>query len=59
MCSDGTVIDGIVLNTEKTPLDECGMVYKNLDVVLDILVQERIARIERRMRPVANLKGTE
>jgi len=54
----GVEIEGIVGNTEKTPLDECGHAYKDLDAVLDVLVAEGIARIEHRLYPVANLKGT-
>jgi tRNA-splicing ligase RtcB len=56
---DGVPIIGIVGNTAKTPLDECGMVYKDLDAVLDVLVQEGIAEIAHRMYPVANIKGTD
>jgi len=58
-CMDGTVIDGIVMNTERTPLDECAHAYKSLDVVLGILESEGIAKVQRRMLPVANLKGAE
>jgi tRNA-splicing ligase RtcB len=54
----GVEIEGIVGNTDKTPLDECGHAYKDLDAVLDVLVAEGIARIEHRLYPVANLKGT-
>lgn len=56
---EGVEIVGIVGNTEQTPLDECGHVYKNLDEVLSVLVQNGIAKIERRLYPVANLKGTD
>lgn len=55
----GVEVTGIVGNCERTPLDECGHVYKDLDAVLDVLVQNNIARIDRRMYPVANLKGAE
>ena len=55
----GVDITGIVGNTEKTPLDECGHVYKDLDAVLDVLVQNNIATIQNRLYPVANLKGME
>lgn len=54
---DGVEVVGIVGNTERTPLDECGHAYKDLDVVLDVLVQNNIARIDRRLFPVANIKG--
>lgn len=56
---DKVKIVGIVGNTEKTPLDECGHVYKDLDAVLDVLVQEGIATLAQRMYPVANIKGTD
>lgn len=55
----GVEVVGIVGNCDKTPLDECGHVYKDLDAVLAVLVDNNIARIERRLYPVANLKGTE
>ena len=53
----GVEIRGIVGNGRRTPLDECGHVYKDLDAVLDVLVGEGIARVERRLYPVANIKG--
>jgi len=56
---DKVEIVGIVGNTERTPLDECGHAYKDLDAVLDVLVAEGIAQIEHRLYPVANLKGTD
>ena len=49
----------IIHNTEHTPLDECGHVYKNLDAVLRVLEDEGIARVARRLYPVANIKGTD
>ena len=55
----GVEIRGIVGNTVRTPLDECGHVYKDLGAVLGVLVQNDIATIERRLYPVANLKGTD
>ncbi|HVJ88152.1 MAG TPA: RtcB family protein [Labilithrix sp.] len=53
----GVKITGIVGNTKKTPLDECGRVYKDLDEVLSVLEREGIARVAHRMYPVANMKG--
>lgn len=50
-------IKGIVGNCERTPLDECGHVYKDLDEVLSVLETEGIAKIHRRLWPVANIKG--
>ncbi|HET9929071.1 MAG TPA: RtcB family protein, partial [Polyangiaceae bacterium] len=41
----GVKVRGIVGNTERTPLDECGHVYKDLDVVLAVLEAEGIARV--------------
>jgi tRNA-splicing ligase RtcB len=55
----GVSIRGIVGNTWRTPLDECGHVYKSLDAVLQVLVDAGIGRIERRLFPVANLKGAD
>jgi tRNA-splicing ligase RtcB len=53
----GVEIEGIVGNTRKTPLDECGHVYKDLDAVLEVLEAEGIAKVARRLYPVANMKG--
>ena len=55
----GVKISGIVGNTKRTPLDECGHVYKNLDAVLSVLENEGIAKVAHRLFPVANLKGTD
>ena len=55
----GVMIRGIVGNTERTPLDECGHVYKNLDAVLGVLEAEGIAKVAHRLFPIANLKGTD
>lgn len=55
----GVEITGIVGNTERTPLDECGHVYKDLDEVLRVLEAEGIAKIAHRLYPVANIKGTD
>lgn len=54
---DKVEITGIVGNCPRTPIDECGHVYKDLDAVLAVLEDEKIARIERRLYPVANIKG--
>lgn len=55
----GVEVRGIVGNTERTPLDECGHVYKDLDEVLAVLEAEGIAQVAHRLYPVANLKGTD
>jgi tRNA-splicing ligase RtcB len=55
----GVAIRGIVGNTERTPLDECAHVYKDLDTVLRVLEDEGIARVAQRLYPVANIKGTD
>jgi tRNA-splicing ligase RtcB len=55
----GVEVTGIVGNCARTPIDECGHVYKDLDAVLSVLEAEGIARIERRLYPVANIKGME
>lgn len=56
---NGVDIEGIVSNCRNIPLDECQHVYKNLDEVLQILVEEDIAAIEHRLYPIANLKGSD
>ncbi len=55
----GVTIEGIVQNHRHTPLDECGHVYKDLDAVLAVLESAGIARVARRLYPVANVKGTD
>jgi tRNA-splicing ligase RtcB (3'-phosphate/5'-hydroxy nucleic acid ligase) len=55
----GVVIRGIVGNTPRTPLDECGRVYKDLDEVLSVLEAEDVARVAHRLYPVANIKGAD
>jgi len=55
----GVEIRGIVGNTDRTPLDECGHVYKSLDAVLRVLEGAGIARVAQRLYPVANIKGTD
>ncbi len=54
---DRTLIRGIASNCKRTPLDECGHVYKDLDEVLGVLEAEGIARVAHRLYPVANMKG--
>lgn len=56
---NGVVVEGIVGNTKKTPLDECGHVYKDLDEVLRVLEDNNIARVAHRLYPVANIKGVD
>jgi len=55
----GTDIVGIVGNMPRTPLDECVHVYKDLEEVLRVLEVEGVARVARRLYPVANLKGVD
>jgi len=50
---------GILLNTRHTPLDESGPCYKNLDDVLETVEQAGLARVERRLKPVACIKGAD
>ena len=56
---NGTQIEGVMSNHRHIPLDECGHVYKDLDSVLKVLEEEDIARVERRLYPIANVKGSE
>jgi tRNA-splicing ligase RtcB len=50
---------GILLNTRNTPLDESGPCYKNLDDVLDAVETAGLATVERRLKPVACIKGND
>lgn len=50
---------GILLNTRNTPLDESGPCYKNLDDVLETVEMAGLARVERRLKPVACIKGAD
>jgi tRNA-splicing ligase RtcB len=52
-------IEGIMINTRHTPIDECSEVYKDLDTVLNVLVEEKIAKIDRRLYPIACIKGND
>ena len=52
-------IEGIVTNHKHVPLDECSACYKDLNSVLEVLEVNGIARIDRRLFPVANLKGSD
>ncbi len=53
----GTTVRGIVRNQNKVSVDESAYAYKNLDDVLAVLEDEGIAKIDRRLFPVANMKG--
>jgi tRNA-splicing ligase RtcB len=55
----GVPIEGIVSNHRHIPLDECGHVYKDLDEVLRVLEAEKIARVDKRLFPIANIKGAD
>ena len=55
----GVPVEGIVQNHAHTPLDECAHVYKDLDAVLGVLEDSGIARVEHRLYPVCNIKGTD
>lgn len=50
---------GIVLNTRQTPIDESGPCYKDLDDVLDTIESAGLAKVHRRLRPVACIKGND
>lgn len=50
---------GILLNTRNTPLDESGPCYKNLDDVLETVEMAGLAKVERRLKPVACIKGAD
>lgn len=49
----------ILLNTRNTPIDESGPAYKNLDDVLDTVESAGLAKVKKRLRPVACIKGND
>lgn len=53
----GVVVKGIATSHPDVPLDECAHVYKDLDEVLAVLVENGVATVASRLYPVANLKG--
>jgi tRNA-splicing ligase RtcB len=55
----GVAVKGIMSNHANIPLDECCHVYKDLNTVLDVLVQNGVARLDARLYPVANIKGAD
>ncbi len=55
----GVKVEGIMSNHVHVPLDECALVYKDLDEVLAVLEAEEIALVTNRLYPVANIKGAD
>jgi tRNA-splicing ligase RtcB len=50
---------GILLNTRVTPLDESGPCYKNLDDVLSAVETAGLAKVAKRLTPIACIKGAD
>jgi tRNA-splicing ligase RtcB len=50
---------GILLNTRSVPIDESGPCYKNLDDVLDTVESAGLAKVNKRLRPIACIKGND
>jgi len=57
VCNNGDIVEGIIISSGVTPLDECGYAYKNIDDVLGVVTASGIGDIKRRLLPVANIKG--
>lgn len=53
----GVTVRGILSNCRDIPIDESRGAYKSLDAVLSVLDAAGVAAVERRLYPVANLKG--
>lgn len=49
----------ILVNTRDVPIDESGPCYKDLDQVLGVVETAGLAKIARRLRPVACIKGND
>lgn len=50
---------GVILNTRNTPLDESGPCYKDLEQVLGAVELAGLAHVDKRLRPVACIKGND
>jgi tRNA-splicing ligase RtcB (3'-phosphate/5'-hydroxy nucleic acid ligase) len=50
---------GILINTRSTPLDECHLVYKSIDSVLDSVEGAGLAKVAVMLRPRAVIKGVD
>jgi tRNA-splicing ligase RtcB len=50
---------GVILNTRNTPLDESGPCYKDLEQVLGAVELAGLAHVEKRLRPIACIKGND
>ena len=55
----GVTVEGVLSDHRHVPLDECAHVYKDLDTVLAVLEAEGIAKVARRLYPLANVKGVD
>ncbi|MBX5481235.1 MAG: RtcB family protein [Myxococcaceae bacterium] len=49
----------ILLNTRQTPLDESGPCYKELEEVLQTVERAGLAKVHKRLRPIACIKGAD
>ena len=47
----------VLLNTRQTPIDESGPCYKDLDSVLAAVELAGLAKVTKRLRPIACIKG--
>lgn len=56
---DSVSIEGVLVNSRHVQLDECDEVYKDLDDVLNVLTSEKIAKLDKRLYPVMNIKGSD
>ncbi len=50
---------GVILNTRNTPLDESGPCYKDLEQVLGAVELAGLAHVEKRLKPIACIKGND
>jgi tRNA-splicing ligase RtcB len=49
----------ILLNTRSVPIDESGPCYKNLDDVLETVEMAGLAKVHKRLKPIACIKGAD
>jgi tRNA-splicing ligase RtcB len=53
----GVEVESILTNTRNVPIDECIDCYKNLDKVLEAVELAGLAKVQKRLFPIAVIKG--
>lgn len=56
---DGVKVESILINSRDVPIDESRMCYKDLDTVLQSVEMSGLATVNKRIWPIATVKGNE